>query len=329
VARKKKLSFTNFIYGLLTGIVFGIISWLLIRYYYPQYYPKYSAIIIAIIFALIGGKYHKISMKLFSGIWFLIKNTFIGIKYLGIYIRKGFQHLVIFFKRKKEEIKEEKIEESRPVVKAQYEPLKIIEDLDGDYNKFENKLFGSSSLIGIILGARGTGKSAIGMKLLENIKAKTNRKVCAMGFKKATMPDWIKVVSNIEDIPIDSVVLIDEAGIEFSSRESMSNANKLLSSLLLIARHKDLTILFISQNSSNLEINIIRQADFLILKPSSLLQKDFERGKIKEIYSEAQSKFKQHKDVVGLTYIYSTEFRGFVTNSLPSFWNKDVSKAYR
>ena len=31
-------------------------------------------------------------------------------------------------------------------------------------------------MIGIILGARGTGKSAIGMRLLENFKTQTNKK---------------------------------------------------------------------------------------------------------------------------------------------------------
>ncbi len=85
----------------------------------------------------------------------------------------------------------------------------------------------------------------------------------------------------------------------------------------------------VTHNSANIEINVIRQADFLIMKPSSLLQKDFERKKIKDIYSEVQEHFDELKDVSGLTYIYSNDFRGFVKNDLPSFWNKDVSKAYK
>ena len=108
----------------------------------------------------------------------------------------------------------------------------------------------------------------------------------------------------------------------------MSNSNKLLSQILFIARHKDLSIIFISQNSSNIEINTIRQADYIALKPSSLLQKDFERKKIKEIYEEVEKEFEKYKEDKGLTYIYSHNYKGFVSNPLPSFWNIKVSKAY-
>src|SRR3989338_6857673 len=213
-------------------------------------------------------KKKSVFVRLFTGffklIWFLFKAVFRGI---------GFVFKFFNIKRitAKENRLQKKTENARPKTDAIYRSLEVVKGLDGDYSNFENKIFTNQSLIGIILGARGTGKSAIGMKLLENIKVKTNRNICAMGFKKENLPNWINAVNNIEEIPNGSVVLLDEAGIEFSSRESMSNTNKLLSSLLLIASHKDLSIFFISQNSSNLEINVIRQSDFLILKPSSLL----------------------------------------------------------
>ena len=107
--------------------------------------------------------------------------------------------------------------------------------------------------------------------------AKTKRKCYAMGFKRDEMPSWVEVVENIEEINNDSIVLVDEGGVLFSSRRAMTNANKILGDLILISRHKNLSILFISQNSSNLEVNILRQADFIVLKKSSLLQKEFER----------------------------------------------------
>ncbi len=110
----------------------------------------------------------------------------------------------------------------------------------------------------------------------------------------------------------------------------MSDANKLLSSLLLISRHKDLSVLFISQNSSNLEINAIRQTDYLLLKPPSLLQQDFERKVIQDIYAEQAAKFKaMAKAHVGLFYVHADAYRGFAENELPSFWSESVGKAYR
>lgn len=218
---------------------------------------------------------------------------------------------------------------NRPHSKPTYQSLVLQKQLAGNLLEFEDKLLSSKSTIGLILGARGSGKSALGMRILENISAKSKRKVCAMGFEENTLPDWIRFVNNIEEIPNGYVVLVDEGGIFFSSRSSQSSANKILSSLLLVARHKDISVLFISQNSANLEINTIRQADYLLLRKPSLLQKEFERKKIGQIYDEVCTQFAELADK-GLysTYIYSDEFRGFVTNELPSFWNQKTSKSF-
>jgi len=209
-----------------------------------------------------------------------------------------------------------------------YQPFKVIETLKGSYNEFERLLFESKSTIGLILGARGTGKSTIGMRILENIHTQKKRTCYAMGFDEKELPKWITSATDVSEIENDSVVLIDEGGILFSSRDAMKGANKILSELLLIARHRDLSILFITQNSSNLEVNVIRQADYLVLKPSSLLQKDFERKKIKAIYDEVSEKYTSHMNVEGITYIYSEQFKGFVVNGLPSFWSEKLSKSF-
>ncbi|MGV8150789.1 MAG: hypothetical protein ACP5NV_03625 [Candidatus Woesearchaeota archaeon] len=246
---------------------------------------------------------------------------FISLVFQGVII--GVEKIAGLFKGNVKQINK-KI--SKPALDT-YVEFSTIESLKGDYKSFESFIAKNSSTIGIILGARGTGKSAIGLKLLENLRVKSNKNFYAMGFKD--LPNWIDVVEDINDIKTDSFVLIDEGGILFSSRKSFSDANKLLSELLLVARHNDLSILFISQNSSNLEINAIRQADYLIMKPSSLLQKDFERKKIKEIYDEAFEKFEEYKGTKGLTYIYSDQFKGFVTNTLPTFWSQKVSKSFR
>jgi hypothetical protein len=249
----------------------------------------------------------------FKGLWWLTKKSYSGSKSLII--------------KTKTKVDEKKITKKKPKVQAEYDSLKELKLKKGKLPNFEEKLYSNKSTIGLILGARGTGKSAIGMRLLENFKAKTDKQVYALGFKEESLPDWIRAVKNIEEIKNNSVILIDEGGIEFSSRKTMSNANTFLSELLLIARHKDLSVIFITQNSANLEINAIRQADYLVLKPSSLLQKDFERKKIKDVYSLVDKEFEELDDP-GLTYIYANQYLGFVSNSLPSFWSEKVSKGY-
>jgi hypothetical protein len=251
------------------------------------------------------------------------KALFVALSWIFKIIILGVEKLIELFKKHRE-----KKAENSPDKIEHYVPFTIIKTVDGNFNNFEKMLSKNDSTIGIILGARGSGKSAIGLKLLENMHALSGKKMFAMGFKAGELPLWIHSIDDIELIENNSYVLIDEGGILFNARQGFSDANQLLSKLLLIARHKDLSIMFISQNSSNLEINAIRQADYLILKPSSLLQLDFERKKIKEIYEEAAEDFAKFKRTKGLTYIYSDSFKGFVTNPLPTFWTQNISKSF-
>ncbi len=221
-------------------------------------------------------------------------------------------------------------ENDRPDFQASFQPLSNVQSLQGVLSAFESGLYQRKSAIGLILGARGTGKSALGMRILENVAAKTGRSVYAMGFDRLTLPKWMTSAESLESVKNGAFLLVDEGGITFSSRSSMSTANKLLSELLLISRHKDISVLFISQNSSNLEVNAIRQADYLLLKPPSLLQLGFERKAIRDIYMEAKEDFaaltKSHR---GLFYVYADSYRGYAENGLPSFWSERVSKAFK
>ncbi len=256
----------------------------------------------------------KVITILLKGIWWVLK-----------FIYSLFEKEVKGLMKEREE---KKVSDKRKQAKTtlKFKGFKELKKEKGVLSSFDELLYGSASTIGIILGARGKGKSALGMRLLENFTTKTDKQVYAMGFKQESLPKWIKVVSSVGEIYNDSVILIDEGGIEFSSRNAMTSANKILSELLLISRHKDLSVIFITQNSSNLEINAIRQADYLLLKPSSLMQKDFERGKIRKIYSSLDfTPFEKDK---GITYLFSDKYMGYVSNRLPSFWTTKVSKGY-
>ncbi|MBD3252122.1 hypothetical protein GF386_00130 [Candidatus Pacearchaeota archaeon] len=256
---------------------------------------------------------------------FLLKSLFFIIK-IPYYGFKGISFLV---KKSDKVIKKKRVMKKRSKLIPVYEDIKLIQSIEGNYKKWENSLIDSDSKIGVILGARGSGKTAFGIKFLENLHAKTGKDCYAIGFKEEEMPSWIKIASDISQLTNDSFVLVDEGGILFSSRNSMSSANKFLSELILVARHKNLNIFFISQNSSNLDVNILRQSDFLILKPSSLLQKNFERKIIQKIYEEESDFFEKFKENKGLAYIYGDSFKGFISNPLPSFWTSGISKSFR
>lgn len=228
-----------------------------------------------------------------------------------------------YYEKKRFE-KEEKKKLNLPPMR---DSLKELKKISGSLNDFEEFLQ-KKGKIGIVVGARGTGKSALGMRIAENIAAQSNSKIFVLGFNSEKTPKYMNAISNLDEVRNNSFLLVDESGIKFSSRSSMSSANKLLSSLLFISRHKNISILFITQNSANIEVNTLRQADYLLLKKSSLLQLDFERKKIKEIYEETKKDFEKFREDKGLTYVYSDAYRGFVSNSLPSFWTDGLSRSF-
>ncbi|PIN76655.1 hypothetical protein COV17_01560 [Candidatus Woesearchaeota archaeon CG10_big_fil_rev_8_21_14_0_10_36_11] len=211
-----------------------------------------------------------------KAVWFVTKHTYYGIK--NFKHPKKVNHVEESGGKNVYTHTEEDEKTHKGEIKhvATFDAFKEVRNLQGNLHLFNDALYKNKSTIGLIIGARGTGKSAIGMRMLENFNVKTTKKVYALGFKRQSLPEWITIIQNVNDIENNSVILIDEGGIEFSSRKSMSDSNTLLSEILLIARHKDLSVIFITQNSSNLEINVIRQADYLLLKPSSLLQPKFD-----------------------------------------------------
>ena len=130
------------------------------------------------------------------------------------------------------------------------------------------------------------------------------------------------------NIPNDSLVLIDEAGISFSARDSMKKANKMLASLLSIARHKNLSLIFITQNSALLELNILRLSDILLFKEPSLLQLRFERKGLQDLFMKVNSEFKDLDQKKTYFYAVSDDFEGLVCSGLPEFWNESISKSF-
>ncbi len=219
---------------------------------------------------------------------------------------------------------------SRSKREAKFQALREVETVSGSATEFEEFLYENKSTIGIIVGARGSGKSVLGMRVLENAAAR-GRSVAAIGFDASTLPNWIHSLkaNELDGVANGSFLLVDEGGIAFSSRDSMSSANKLLSDLLFISRHKDLSVLFVSQNSANIEVNALRQADYLLFKKPSLLQRDFERKRVNELYDAAAAGFKKHSsEGKSLFYCYADAFVGFAANGVPSFWSERASKSF-
>lgn len=229
---------------------------------------------------------------------------------------------------KRKVVQAQKKLEKNPIYQmpANYDEFRLENKIMGDYSFLENRLH-KESIIALIFGKRGSGKSALGFKLLENIHNKSNRQCYVLGVNQDVMPKWISPIEDIEAVPDNSVVLVDEGAIAFNSRESMKLSNKGIGKLMAIARHKDLTILFITQNTGMIDKNVLKLVDTLLIKQGSLLQQEMERGEVKKFYEKAD---KALKDLEGdkrkYVYLMDSDFEGVVSCPLPSFWSDGLSK---
>jgi len=218
-----------------------------------------------------------------------------------------------------------KVKHEQPKSPAKHDSLLAESVVKGSIDTFESRLL-NESLIIAVAGRRGSGKSVLGFRLLENIHAKSSRPCFALGVKQSVLPSWITAIDNINEVENNGVLLVDEGAVSFSSRESMSKSNRGLAPLLAVARHKDLTLIFITQNTGMIDKNVLNLCDTILLKEGSLLQEKMERSVMKDLYSTANKAISSVSERKSACYVFDSDFEGLIKISLPGFWSQKVSK---
>ena len=184
----------------------------------------------------------------------------------------------------------------------------------------------------VVLGKRGSGKSALGYRLLELNRYRL--KPYVVGLPKSAvheLPGWIGSVPTLDDLPHGSVALIDEAYLTYHARESMSEKNRSVSQLLNLSRQRNQTLVFVTQEARQLDKNITSVADVIVFKKPSALQIELERPELRPIARRAHDAFTAVRgSTAGWSYVFSpdADFESLLENQLPTFWTKRLSKAF-
>jgi len=197
-----------------------------------------------------------------------------------------------------------------------------------------NILLHGKSKIVYIIGARGKGKTCTSAWLVSELY-KLNNKISiyfvGAGIRQMFPKEWAKYENKIQDVPNNSFIVLDEASIRYSAREFYKESNILLGKYLAIARHKGLTVIFITQHAGMIDINIRRLRDIVIWKPSNDYTFTEGKGKdstLKKFYDKIRYNMAPRNiDEVLLEYPAEKRFIHF-KHEKPLFWTEELSKAF-
>ena len=131
----------------------------------------------------------------------------------------------------------------------------------------------------LVSGARGSGKTAFGFWLVEQIHFLfPNRRIIYVGvkLKEGLLPKWIENMDMFDyekkvkaDLLFNYIVLLDEMAISFNARKWQSEENIEFSQLLTISRHKHLSVIAIAQDFTMVETNAWKLRDMVLYKKSN------------------------------------------------------------
>ena len=86
---------------------------------------------------------------------------------------------------------------------------------------------------------KNSGKSALAYRLLELFRYRLAPYVVgAPAQARHLLPDWIGIAPTLDDLPFDSIAMIDEAYLAYHAGGSMAKASKAMSRALNLSRQQ-------------------------------------------------------------------------------------------
>jgi len=194
----------------------------------------------------------------------------------------------------------------------------------------------------IINGHRGEGKSALGWWIAQEMHKRTKKQVATFGLAMAARKLFpkrgfgrggINHVTTVDKVNRmkPSIIIVDEAAFIAGSRDAMSSTNKEWLKLIAICRHKDHLLIFIHQQSRQLDVQIMMDADLVLMKRPTQLHIREARPSFAPEIQEAYDLFNRmrgdtKKKVYVVDYHYGA--KAMLPAYMPTWWNSKVSKAY-
>ena len=184
----------------------------------------------------------------------------------------------------------------------------------------------------LILGKRGSGKSALAYYLIEIHRYGLKPYVVGIPqSKQHLLPVWVGVASSLEEVPFGAIVIVDEAYLLYHARGSTTQESKEMAKIINLSRQKGQTIIFVTQESRSIDKNIASSANVIIFKEPGILQSEFERPELNHLAKKAVEAFAPingNKQPWSYLYAPDTNDSGLIKNELPSFWKPEFGRMF-
>lgn len=182
----------------------------------------------------------------------------------------------------------------------------------------------------LIVGRRGSGKDVTAHETARILRS-SNQKLVYIDLqpKKYNLPSYFKQFK--QKFPTDSILLLSDAHLSLYSREWRTDFSKTMDKLQTLSRQRDIDIIYTTQQTRRLDINIVAGIDCIIFKEPSMLASEFERPEIRKMTETAQLWFKDRSKKIkwgrAVAFTPQGEHRiEYITK--PYYWSEELSKAY-
>jgi len=182
----------------------------------------------------------------------------------------------------------------------------------------------------LILGDVRTGKTTAACSLIDHYKRQGLQIYMAADKSIVRVfPKWFKHTNPRRPAAKpNSVIFVDDAHQYFYARDWKEGHGKLLDFIARARFHIGSSIVYTTQQSRVLDVNLTGMVNTYIFKRPSRLQLKFERKEIRELFEVATKELKTKNFNVKWAYIDSNEYEGLMKIKKPTWYTHAMSVAY-
>jgi len=204
----------------------------------------------------------------------------------------------------------------------------------------------------LVMGDRRMGKTGIAHEIANKLHTEKgipavvhmppSLPVPARAKIQKLLPKWMKLVTNRNEWPKNSVVIYDEAAQTAHARRAQSGAAVELDDLISISGQRNQTIIFIAHHSRKIDLNVVTEVNRIIWKKPTYAHQLFERDEVSDFSMKAYDFFdamrqkrpwnetKLNKAKKMALVLDFDEFEFYQTqNELPPWWCEELSRLFQ